>query len=86
MNTIKQNPNGWRDLFRGYLPSSLKLMPQAGFSFLTYELVQQELEKRSKTLSRKLNFDDNDEEQRASKSAAAKAASSIKSYFVNIKR
>jgi len=75
VNTIKQNPNGWRDLFRGYLPSSLKLMPQAGFSFLTYELVQQELEKRSKTLSRKLNFDDNDEEQRASKSAAAKAAS-----------
>ena len=38
-------------------------MPQAGFSFLTYELVQEQLEKRSKVLSRKMNYDDNEEEK-----------------------
>ena len=38
-------------------------MPQAGFSFLTYELVQEQLEKRSKALSRKMNYDDNEEEK-----------------------
>ena len=61
VNTVRTC--GWRDLFRGYLPSSLKLMPQAGFSFLTYELVQEQLEKRSKALSRKMNYDDNEEEK-----------------------
>ena len=61
VNTVRTS--GWRDLFRGYLPSSLKLMPQAGFSFLTYELVQEQLEKRSKALSRKMNYDDNEEEK-----------------------
>ena len=38
-------------------------MPQAGFSFLTYELLQEQLEKRSKVLSRKMNYDDNEEEK-----------------------
>ena len=38
-------------------------MPQAGFSFLTYEMVQEQLEKRSKVLSRKMNYDDNEEEK-----------------------
>lgn len=61
VNTVRTC--GWRDLFRGYLPSSLKLMPQAGFSFLTYELVQEQLEKRSKAFSRKMNYDDNEEEK-----------------------
>jgi len=61
VNTVRTC--GWRDMFRGYLPSSLKLMPQAGFSFLTYELVQEQLEKRSKALSRKMNYDDNEEEK-----------------------
>ena len=61
VNTIRTS--NWKDLFRGYLPSSLKLMPQAGFSFLTYELVQEQLEKRSKVLSRKMNYDDNEEEK-----------------------
>ena len=28
-NTVRTS--NWKDLFRGYLPSSLKLMPQAGF-------------------------------------------------------
>ena len=31
---------GAKALFRGWIPSSLKIVPQAGFSFLTYELVR----------------------------------------------
>ena len=36
--TLKEG--GAKALFRGWVPSSLKIVPQAGFSFLTYELVR----------------------------------------------
>ena len=39
---------GAKALFRGWVPSSLKIVPQAGASFLVYELVKKELMKQKK--------------------------------------
>jgi solute carrier family 25 phosphate transporter 23/24/25/41 len=47
MMTVKDG--GAKALFRGWVPSSLKIVPQAGASFLVYELVKKELMKQKKS-------------------------------------
>ena len=36
--------DGYKGLFNGWLPASTKMIPQAGISFVVYEMVKQRLD------------------------------------------
>jgi solute carrier family 25 phosphate transporter 23/24/25/41 len=42
--TIKQGGGGFKALFVGWFPSAMKIVPQAGTSFVVYEMVKRRLD------------------------------------------
>ena len=44
-DTVKYSPDGWRALFNGWFPATVKIIPQAGTSFVIYEMVKRRLDK-----------------------------------------
>ena len=57
MSTVKSGPGGWRVLFNGWFPATVKIIPQAGTSFVVYEIVKRKLDKANF-----LDDDDDDED------------------------